>query len=80
MWLGLQHTRENVTQVSDIKFVVEINGSLSKFGGHLFVERNGSLDQSSTGVEDFWFEVREMASQESFINNDQGIVLWEGDG
>lgn len=79
-WLGNKKTLENVGQMSNIKFIMEVNGSLSEVSFDFSVKVKSSLNDWDNLFLNSTLELREMLAQESVVNSEQRGLFWERNG
>lgn len=75
---GNQKSGENIGNMSDIEFIMEIDGSFSESGDHISMDEQSSLNDRGNLFLDTRFEVFEVATQEGAIYNEKGFIIREG--
>jgi len=76
--VGNKESLENVTNVSDVEFVVEVNSSLSELLHNARVKHQVGLDDQGSVFLHLSLEVFQVASQESVVNYEKRFVIREG--
>ena len=70
--LGLEKTLEDIGQMTNIEFIVEVDGSLSEVSLDLTLEIEGCLDHTSNAILDGALEFAEVLVHEGTEDCEQG--------
>lgn len=65
--------------MSNVEFVMEVDGSLSESGNNILMELEGSLDDDGDLLLDGGLEFLEVTVHEGIVNGEEGCLLGEGD-
>jgi hypothetical protein len=76
--LGNKETLENVSQVTHIEFVMEVDGSLPEILFDFTVEGESGLNDGDDLLLDSTLEFREVLAHKGVVDSEQGGLLREG--
>ena len=74
---GLEETLEDIGQVTDIKLIVEVNGSLPEISFYFILEIESCFNHTSNAILDCALEFSKVLVHEGTENCEQGRCFWE---